>query len=881
MLKAIHLTCEHLHNPVGVTGVPRFSWRIESPARGIVQIGRRLQVSGDNTFAKCLWDSGDIPCGECILVPYAGPRLAPQTRYWWRVKVWDARLGESDWSDPASFVTALEKWRAPFISAEAENSGASSAGTLLRGEFQLRKGIKSAIVNATAHGVYVLSLNGLRVSDWAMTPGWTEYNSRLLYQSHDVTSLLHEGANAAGAMLGNGWYKGDLASWIPRRNVYGSRTAFSMELTVTYDDGSRETFMTGPAWQAGASPVLYSEIYHGETYDATKLAPGWDTAGFAATDWRAAEVVAADAGVVVPQDGVPVRPHEVLPPVKVFTAPNGEQIVDFGQNITGWVWLKVKGKAGEVVRYSHAEALDKDGNFYTGNLRRAKQRIQYTLRGGADEFYEPHFTFQGFRYIRIDAFPGEFKADNFAAVAVHSDLPRVGSFHCSNEKLNQLMQNIRWSMKDNFLDVPTDCPQRDERLGWTGDAQVFVRAASFLYETAAFFRKWLRDVAAAQFPDGGIPHVVPDVLTGFVPEGDIIDVVRATTGWGDVGVVAPWTVYKHSGDKRLLEESYPMMQGWVEFIRSRAQDGLIWNSDKQLGDWVALDAKEGSYFGATPVDLVATAYYAYSTALLAKAAALLGRDAEAREYFQLRERIGAAFVKEFFTPNGRLSARTQTGHILALYFGLVPPEFRRRSIDTLVEILGEYDNHLSTGFLGTPYICYALSENGRLDLAYELLQKEDYPSWLYPLSKGATTIWEHWDGIKPDGSMWSDNMNSFNHYAYGAVADWMYSVIGGLDTEEQAAGFKRSRIHPRPGGGLTSAKVAEITPYGELSSAWWLEGGRMTLEVAVPHNTAATVILPAGKIVENAGLKFTFNGGGQAALAPSGAYRFVVEGVEA
>ncbi len=881
MLKTTHLTCEHLHHPVGVAGVPRFSWRLESPGRGIVQERRRLQVAEDDSFGHCLWDSGEIPCGDSVLVPYAGPRLAHQTRYWWRVKVWDAAGRESAWSDPASFVTALGKWQAPFISGEPEEAGASSAGTLLRGEFQIRKGVKSAIVNATAHGVYLLSLNGQRVGDWAMTPGWTEYASRLLYQSHDVTRLLREGANAVGAMLGNGWFKGDLAGWIPRRNVYGTRTAFAMELSVEYDDGSRETFTTGPDWRAGASPVLYSEIYHGETYDATLAQPGWDTPGFTAPGWRAATPVPANLDVVVPQDGLPVRPVEVLPPVKIFTAPNGEHIVDFGQILTGRVRLKVTGKAGEVVRYSHAEILDRDGNFYTGNLRRAKQRIQYTLRGGGEEVYEPHFTFQGFRYIRIDAFPGAFGPENFTAVVLHSDLPQTGFFQCSNPKLNQLMQNIRWSMKGNFLDVPTDCPQRDERLGWTGDAQVFVRAASYLCDTAAFFRKWLRDVAAAQFADGGIPHVVPDVLTGHVPEGDIIDVVIATTGWGDAGVVCPWTVYRHSGDRRLLEESYPMMKAWVEFIRSRAQWGLLWNGDKQLGDWVALDAKEGSYFGATPVDLVATAYYAYSTEILAKTASLIGRDAESREYFRLREKIGEAFVKEFFTPNGRLTARTQTGHILALHFGLVPPEFRRRTVDTLVEILGEYDNHLSTGFLGTPYICYALSDHGRLDLAYELLQKEDYPSWLYPLSKGATTIWEHWDGIKPDGGMWSDNMNSFNHYAYGAVADWMFSVIGGLDTEDKAAGFRRSRIAPRPGGGLTGAKVVETTPYGELSSSWRLEGGRLTLEVSVPHNTTATVVVPAGKIVESAGLKFAFSGDGQAAEAGSGAYRFVVEEVEA
>lgn len=880
MLKAVKLTCEHLHNPVGVCCAPRFSWQLESAAKAVFQAARQIQVAAEPAFASPVWDSGKTTCGKNILVPYAGERLAHQTRYWWRVRVWDAASRESDWSEAATFATALPEWTAPFVSGETPDAGASSAETMVRGEFTVKKGVVSAIVNATALGVYRLHVNGRRVCDWAMTPGWTEYGSRILYQSHDITALVREGANAIGALLGNGWYKGDLASWLGRRNIYGPQTAFSVHVTVRYADGGCETIHPDAAWLAGDGPATYSEIYNGETFDAAKEQPGWDSPGFAASGWRKVNTVEVDKRLVVPQDGLPVRPHERLTPVEVFTAPNGERIVDFGQNLTGWVELRVKGKAGDVVRYSHAEVLDKDGNFYTANLRRAKQQITYILRGGAEEVYEPHFTFQGFRYIRIDQFPGEFAADNFTAVAAYSDMPETGAFTCSNDKLNHLMRNIHWGMKGNFFDIPTDCPQRDERLGWTGDAQVFVRAAGYLRDTAVFFRKWLRDVAAAQFPDGGVPHVVPDLLTGYVEKGDVIDVAKATTGWGDAAVICPWTVYKYSGDAGLLEEFYPMMKGWVEFIRSRAQWGLIWNTDPQLGDWVALDAKEGSYYGATPVDLVATAYYAYSAELLAKTARLLGKDGDAREYFRLREEIGEAFVREYFTPNGRLCARTQTGHILALHFGLVPPEFRQRAIDTLVEILGEYDNHLSTGFLGTPYICYAFSENGRLDLAYELLLKEDYPSWLYPLSKGATTIWEHWDGIKPDGTMWSDNMNSFNHYAYGAVGDWVFSVIGGIDTEETEAGYRRSVIRPRPGGGLTHATVREATPYGDLSSAWRLEGTRLTLDVTIPHNTVSTVVLPMGNIVAGDGVAFAYNGGGQAAELGSGSYRFVVENVE-
>lgn len=879
MLTVSTLTCDHLVNPAGIPPAPRFSWRLESEGRGVMQTRSRVQVAADREFSRLVWDSGDIDNQDSVLVPYAGDPLSPATRYWWRLRIKDNKGRESDWSEAAAFVTALEKWTAPFVSAEGQDAGDSSAGTLVRGEFSLKSGIESAYLAATAMGVYHAHMNGSRVCDWAMAPGWTEYKRRLLYQFHDVTGLVREGANVVGAMLGPGWYKGDLAGWIRRRNIYGTRTAFAAELIVRYKNGSVEIHKTDESWRASDSAVLYSEIYHGETYDARKELAGWDAPGFDVTSWRPAGMVPSDLDRITPQDGLPSRPREVLEPKAIFEAPNGEKLVDFGQIVTGWVRLTITGNAGDVVRYSHAEVLDKDGNFYTGNLRTAKQRIEYTLKGGGVEEYEPYFTFQGFRYLRIDEFPGACAAENFRAVVVHSDMQETGSFTCSNPKLDQLMSNIRWGMKGNFLDIPSDCPQRDERLGWTGDAQVFVRAASYLHDTAAFFRKWLRDVAAAQFPDGGIPHVVPDILTGYMPEGDVAGTNTSTTGWGDAGVICPWTIYKYFDDKALLAEQYPMMKGWIEFMRSRSPGGLLWNTDRQLGDWVALDAKEGSYFGATPVDLIATAYYAYSTEILAKAAAVLGYEEEARAYFQLRADIGQAFAKEFFTSSGRLCCRTQTGHILALHFNLVPHEYKQRTVDTLVEILAEHDNHLSTGFLGTPYICYALSDNGRLDLAYELLQKEDYPSWLYPLSKGATTIWEHWDGIKPDGSMWSDNMNSFNHYAYGAVADWMYSVIGGIDTTEDGVGYRRSLVAPRPGGGLTSAAASEQTPYGILSSAWRLEGDRMSLDVAIPHNTMATVVLPRGTIVQADGLTFAFDGKGQAATAKSGTYKLVVEEV--
>ena len=882
MIKITALFCEHQPAPTGVCATPRFSWKIESAERCIMQTECQIQVADTSTFSGHLYDSGKISSSESHLVQLPFP-LKPVSRYWWRVKVWTNNKEESCWSDAAFFITDLPEnqgFDAAFISGETHDSGANSAATMVRGEFTLKSGIRSAIIYTTALGVYHLHVNGQRICNWHMAPGWTEYNSRILYQCHDVTDIVRDGVNAVGAAVGAGWYKGDLAGWLGRRNVYGVQTAFAMQLIVKYNDHEIETIYTGSDWKTAEHAATYSEIYHGEIYDARLEQPGWDKPGFDDSHWNAVKTIAVDKNILVSQDGLPVCPREVLTPVSFFIAPNGEKIMDFGQNLTGFIRFSVSGKAGDVVSYTHAEILDKDGNFYTRNLRSAKQQITYTLKGVEKEVYQPNFTFQGFRYIRIEQFPGEITVNNFEAVVIHSDMVETGSFHSSNDKLNQLESNIRWGMKGNFVDIPTDCPQRDERLGWTGDAQVFIRASCYLHNTTAFFRKWLRDLAMAQMPNGGVPNVVPEILNNHMPEDEIIATDTAVAGWGDAGVICPWTVYKYSSDKGILEEQYPSMKGWVEFVHSRAQDGLLWNKDSQLGDWVALDAKEGSYFGATPVDLIATAYYAYSTELLAKTAEILDLPADAHYYFELRKNIGDAFVKEFFTLNGRLCARTQTSHILALYFGLTPPKFKQRTIDTLVEIIGENDNHLSTGFLGTPYICHALSENNRLDLAYELLLKEDYPSWLYSLSKGATTIWEHWDGMKPDGTMWSDNMNSFNHYAYGAVADWMYSVIGGIDSTEHHPGYKCSLIAPRPGGGITNAKVTQDTPFGQLVSDWRIEKNQFLLDVFIPVNTTCTITLPNGKITKTDGLSFVFSGNGMSAKTGSGSYHFAVDLLE-
>ncbi|MDR3341874.1 MAG: glycoside hydrolase family 78 protein [Treponema sp.] len=881
MLKAIGLRVEYRTNPIGIfTDKPRFSWKIESAKTNIIQATYRIEVSSDTSFSSLIWKTGTVTSDQSLLIPYGGPALSSSTRYFWRVTVTDNQGEESPWADTAFFETTMffnREWKAVFISAEDENAGASSAGNLIRNEFTLNKDIKSATLYASAKGIYEARCNGNRVGEQFLTPGFTEYQKRILFQTYDVSALLAKGKNALGFLVGPGWYKGDLAGWLGKRNVFGARTAVIAQLRVEYTDGSVEIIASDTSWKYAAAPVLFSEIYHGETYDARLEQQGWDAGGFSDQSWKPVFWESADVSVLFPHDGLPVKEHEHFKPLALITTPKGEKVLDFGQNISGWVHFTVNGKAGDKVRLRHAEILDAEGNFYTENLRKAKQTIEYTLKGGGTENYSPHLTFQGFRYVAVDEYPGELNKDNFEAVAVYSDMRPTGNFHCSHPLINQFISNVRWGMKDNFVDIPTDCPQRDERLGWTGDAQIFARAASYLMETAPFFRKWMRDLAVSQYPDGQVPHVVPDVLKdvkSVIGGNDTLTPSAGATAWADAAVIIPWTVYTYFGDRDLLAEQYPSMQKWVDYVRNVAEDGLLFNTGFHFGDWVALDAKEGSYFGATPNDLTATAFYAYSVSLLSKAASVLGKKEDAKKYAKLREEIGEAYKKEFFTPNGRLAARTQTAHILSLVFDLTPDSYKKRTVDTFVAILKENNNHLTTGFLGTPFACKALADNGRLNLAYELLLKEDFPSWLYQVTKGATTIWEHWDGLKPDGSMWSSDMNSFNHYAYGSVCDWVFSTVGGLDTAEDKPAYKRSIIRPLPGGNISWAETTYESGYGLISVRWEIQGDTITITVIVPHNTSAELILPKAESGIINGVTFTEAEAGASTVLGSGTYTF-------
>ena len=542
--------------------------------------------------------------------------------------------------------------------------------------------------------------------------------------------------------------------------------------------------------------------------------------------------------------GPPIRRIEELKPLSIRRTPAGETVVDMGQNMVGWVRLRVHGPAGTTVRLQHAEVLDKSGNFYTANLRTAQQTDTYTLKGGSEELYEPHFTFHGFRYVKVDGFPGTLTPDALTGIVVHSDMPRTGRFESSDAMLNQLYHNIVWGQKGNFVGVPTDCPQRDERLGWTGDAQVFSRTAAFNYDVAGFFTNWLADVTVDQRSIGSIPDVIPDVLTRGQPNA------TSSAGWGDAAVIIPWTMYLAYGDTRLLERQYPSMRKYVEYQRRVAGDKLLWNSGWHYGDWLAFSTTRADYPGATTdKDLIATAFFAHSTDLLARSAQALGKDDDARAYRDLFDRIRAAWTQEYVTASGRIGANTQTAYALALEFHLLSAAQRSDAGERLAANVRQF-GHLTTGFLGTPYLTDALSETGHLTEAYRLLLNKTYPSWLYPITQGATTIWERWDGQKPDSSFQETSMNSFNHYAYGAIGDWMVRVVAGLDLDEAVPGYKHLVIRPQPGGTLTSARAELMTQYGSAASGWKIEDGRLRLEVRVPANARATVRLPRATLAQ-------------------------------
>ena len=830
------LKCEYLTNPLGLNVLhPRFTWQIESQEENFIQTAYEIRVATSVMMLdqknKLVWNSGKVNSDHSVNVEYKGKPLESQTRYFWQVRIWDNKGITSGWSEPAWWETALlghSLWKAEWIAAH-EKTAEDHRPVYFRKEFSCGKKIASARLYISSHGLYQVFLNGEKVTSDLFTPGWTSYNKRTQYQTYDITKLLKR-ENALGAIVGDGWYRGNIGGKV-QRNYFGDQSALIAQIEITFSDGTSQQIGTDGSWSTGNGPITLSDIYNGETYDATLETEGWDKAGFNSSNFIPAVILNHPKNILVAPVSYPVRAIEERRPQKMITTPKGETVYDMGQNMVGWVRLKVKGNRGEHVILKFAEVLDKGGNFYTENLRKAKATDEYILKGGEEETFEPYSTFHGFRFVKLEGYPGTPDLNSITGVVIHSDMPQTGTFTCSDSLINRSQQNIQWGQKGNFLDIPTDCPQRDERLGWTGDAQVFAPTAAFNFDVAPFFTKWMADLSADQLPDGKVPDVIPDVRSG-----------RGTsTAWGDAATVVPWSVYQAYGDTRILENQYQSMKAWVEYMHSRAGDDNLWTGDDQLGDWLAFASTDSDYPGATTdKDLIATAYYAWSTNLLAQTATILGKHEDGAKYTELVKKIKGAFMHEFVTPSGRLVSNTQTAYSLALSFGLLPDELISKAAGYLAEDVKKME-HLTTGFVGTPLLCKALSDNGYADLAFMLLINKEYPSWLYPVTQGATTIWERWDGQKPDGSFQDVTMNSFNHYAYGAIGNWLYQYVAGIQNDPKFPGYKHFVLQPHPGGGLTSATGSLKTLFGTIKSDWKLENQRLTYSCSIPPNSSATV----------------------------------------
>jgi alpha-L-rhamnosidase len=828
---------EHLRETLGLGLThPRLSWMIETALREWRQSGYEIEAYGPE--GQLHGQTGRVSSDQSALVDWPFAPLASRTRLWIRVRVWGDDGLPSAWSrlyPIEAGLLAASDWTARFVTPDwDEDTTCPQPAPLLRHEFTVRPDFTHARLYITALGVYEAQLNGNAVGDHVLAPGWTSYHHRLCYQTFDVTELLQEGRNTIGAILGDGWYRGRLGFNGGRRNIYGDRLALLAQLEIHYADGTTERIVTDETWHAAQGPIRASDLYDGETYDARLERPGWSAPGYDDSDWAGVRVLEQDPSRLVAPSGPPVRRIEVIAPVAITPSPSGRTIIDFGQNLVGRLRITVSGPRGQTITFRHAEVLE-NGELCVRPLRTAQATDHYILRGEGIEHWEPRFTFHGFRYAEVTGWPDELRAENVQAIVCHSDMERTGWFECSDPLINRLHENVVWSMRGNFLSIPTDCPQRDERLGWTGDIQVFAPTACFLYNTAGFLTSWLADLAAEQAATGGVPFMVPQVM-------DRLPIPAAA--WGDAAVIVPWVLYQRYGDVNVLATQFESMRAWVDLVARTAGESYLWSQGFQFGDWLDPTAPPDRPAAArTDPYVVATAYFAHSAELVGHAAAILGRAEEADRYWQLAAHVRTAFNAEYVTPAGRLMSDAETAYALALQFALLPTaEQRDHAGKRLAALVRKSGYHISTGFVGTPLICDALCSVGEYDAAFRLLTERECPSWLYPVTMGATTIWERWDSLRPDGSVNPGEMTSFNHYALGAVADWLHRTVGGLAPAEP--GYRHLTVQPHPGGGLTFARARHRTPYGIAESAWHIKGEQIEVEVVVPPNTTATVTLP-------------------------------------
>lgn len=828
-LRVVGLRAEYRSDTGTVaTSTPRLTWKSATITPGWVQASAEIESAREivTTIGR-----------DSVLVewPFA-PLAAGETRSV-RVRVSGADGSVSDWSsaiDVTAGFLADGAWQAAMVGL-ADPSGPAQP-VLLRTEFVATAPVAKATLYATAHGVYQAYVNGTAVDDQILKPGWTAYQWRLIHETTDVTALVAEGSNALAVSLAGGWFTETYGFMDSAKRYYGDDAAVAVQLELEYTDGSTQLVVTDASWRAtGEGPVTESGIYSGESYDATKAMDGWSRYGFDDSAWGPVRV-SQEFPTPVPRSAPAVRAIEEVAPVEVITSPSGATILDFGQNLVGRLRITVDGERGRELTLRHAEVLE-HGELGVRPLRNAKATDRYILAGGGAETWEPQFTFHGFRYASVENWPGVLDPTSVIAVVIHSDMERTGWFDSSHELINRLHENVVWGMRGNFLYLPTDCPQRDERLGWTGDIQVFSPTASYLYNVDGFLSGWLEDLALEQKANKGVvPFIVPDVLGGF-PE--------PAAAWGDAATIVPWVLYERFGDLGVLGAQYASMKSWADTLIALAGDRYLWEGKFQFGDWLDPDAPADFPAEAkTDPDIVASAHLYHSVDIVSKAAGVLGNTSDAEKYAITAATIKRAFLREYVTESGRIVSDAQTGYGMAIVFGLYRSEKEKQRMgDRLAWLVRAAGYRIGTGFVGTPLVAEALEQTGHLHVASRLLTQTENPSWLYPVTMGATTIWERWDSILEDGSINPGEMTSFNHYALGAIADWMHRTLAGL--APAIPGYRELRIAPQLIAGFEWATSSHETPYG-LASAGWARVDRSTVrvEATVPPNATAEVWLP-------------------------------------
>lgn len=923
-ISAYRLRTEYLVNPVGIDEVrPRLSWVIESQERGQRQTAYRILVARTTKLLAenrgDLWDSGRVNSAESVGIVFSGAPLPSRQQCFWKVLVWDTDSKESTWSAPAQWSMGLLRdtdWTAQWISYKDQSLLHKSQKELFlpparyyRKPFQVTKPVRRAVLYASALGVFDAYLNGSKISDEMFAPGWSDYHQRVYWRAFDITAQMAKGPNVIGAAVADGWYSGYvgygmLVGYGPHKSgraMYGKTPAFLGQLEVEFEDGTRQVVSTDPTWKVTTGPSLEADILMGETYDARLELRGWaqasgddrtwsqairaqDNGSLKAPFFDAAGEREVELGFVRPKRmqayaAPPVRPIEEIRAIAVTQPAPGVHIFNMGQNFSGVVRLKVRGTAGTRVVLRFGEMLHLNGKLMTENLRKARATDTYILRGDPKgETWTPRFTYHGFQYVEVSGFPGTPGLDAVTGVVVHSDTPLVSSFSSSDQMANQLHRNIIWTQRSNFLEVPTDCPQRDERLGWTGDAQTYARAATYNADTAAFYTKWLDDLKESQRPNGAFPDYAP------YPMQHGSKLYSWGTGWMDAGVIVPYAVYKAYGDTRVIDRHYDAMVRFLKFRQSVSPDLRGTKIGNSWGDWLSI-------VGKTPLEYIDAAYFAHSTQLLAEMAAATNRQTDAERYSALAAQIGEVFQRDYLTADCKLNVDTQTAYALALSYNLIPTGCRQKAADRLALMIRNNGYHMTTGFLGTYPLLPVLSANGHHDLAVRLFQSREFPSWGYEVANGANTIWERWDSFTKEKGIHEPSMNSFSHYAFGAVSEWMFKTLGGIDSD--GSGFQKILIRPGPPSPDSNPTTAPIgwvkSSYdsirGQIVSNWRRDGKQFECEIVIPANTSATVWIPAASATDiteggqnlttSKGVRFLRMEGNKAVLAiESGAYRF-------